>query len=174
MDYMSLGSKSRKTGFRLNKNVNKDEYSMENMDDYFDDEENIDDNDSNFNDKGSGIVSGQMRKARGVDPNRSGLSIKSPSQMNIIPQTQGNAFTPIASTPTVKRSTAILPFNKQSNYDQAHTTLDNTLSTHSAYTSKLSDFHTNYDIPETIVEEEDGDELTADERRIRQLSLIHI
>lgn len=39
MDYMNLGVKSRKTGLTVNKTVQKDEYSMENLNDFFKDEQ---------------------------------------------------------------------------------------------------------------------------------------
>ncbi|CAL9735903.1 inner kinetochore subunit Mif2p [Monosporozyma servazzii] len=168
MDYMSLGSKSRKTGFKLSKNVSKDEYSMENMDDYFDDEENRDNNNSNFNFKRSGMPFKQVPELRGFDPNRSGLSIKSPSQMNMLPQTEGSVFTPISSTPTLKSSTAMLSFNEPLSNDQIPTASDSVPQPQRAYKSDFSNFYTNYDIPETIVEEDDVDELSSNERKIRR------
>lgn len=39
MDYMSLGIRSRKTGLNVKDNVKKDEYSMENIDDFFNDDD---------------------------------------------------------------------------------------------------------------------------------------
>lgn len=39
MDYMNLGVTSRKTGIRARDNIEKDEYSMENVDDFFKEEE---------------------------------------------------------------------------------------------------------------------------------------
>ncbi|CAI4044706.1 Mif2p SKDI_11G1260 [Saccharomyces kudriavzevii IFO 1802] len=39
MDYMNLGLKSRKTGIDVKENIPKDEYSMENIDDFFKDDE---------------------------------------------------------------------------------------------------------------------------------------
>lgn len=39
MDYMSLGIKSRKTGLNVKDNIKKDEYSMESIDDFFNDDD---------------------------------------------------------------------------------------------------------------------------------------
>ncbi|KOG98236.1 Mif2p [Saccharomyces eubayanus] len=39
MDYMNLGLRSRKTGIDVKQNIPKDEYSMENIDDFFKDDE---------------------------------------------------------------------------------------------------------------------------------------
>lgn len=39
MDYMNLGITSRKTGLRVKEHIQKDEYSMENVDDFFQDDE---------------------------------------------------------------------------------------------------------------------------------------
>lgn len=39
MDYMKLGVKSRKTGLAVKEDVKKDEYSMENVDEFFRDDE---------------------------------------------------------------------------------------------------------------------------------------
>ncbi|KAL3241085.1 Mif2p [Nakaseomyces bracarensis] len=39
MDYMNLGLRSRKTGLDVKKNIQKDEYSMENIDEFFKDED---------------------------------------------------------------------------------------------------------------------------------------
>ena len=39
MDYMKLGLKSRKTGIDVKQDIPKDEYSMENIDDFFKDDE---------------------------------------------------------------------------------------------------------------------------------------
>ncbi|CDO95971.1 unnamed protein product [Kluyveromyces dobzhanskii CBS 2104] len=39
MDYMNLGVRSRKTGLTVDKTIQKDEYSMENLDDFFKDEQ---------------------------------------------------------------------------------------------------------------------------------------
>lgn len=41
MNYMNLGIKSRKTGIRVKENIRKDEFSMENIDDFFGDDSSI-------------------------------------------------------------------------------------------------------------------------------------
>ncbi|CCF57988.1 hypothetical protein KAFR_0D03400 [Kazachstania africana CBS 2517] len=72
MDYMNLGVKSRKTGLRVKNDINKDEFSMERIDDFFND-----DNDKDKLDRTPGTATRKW--------NRSGLSsphIFSPEVLN--------------------------------------------------------------------------------------------
>lgn len=164
MDYMHLGSKSRKTGFELNKKVDKDEHSMENMDAYFDEEESknslIRDSNNNKFDR----QSQKIRYIREFDPNRSGLSIKSPSQMNIIPPSRGSICNFVLKTPSLTgKYTSSPPHNETSSHRPISLSAGNVSLPQDTYKSDLSNFQTNYGIPETILEEEEEKEKEEDE-----------
>lgn len=91
---MLLGAKSRKTGFQLNKPCEKDKYSMENIDDYFNEEDN-----EHFN-------NGRIEKHESDDSkyfDRTDLSILSPSNIDSATSFNDIKLPSIGSTPVYNR-----------------------------------------------------------------------
>ena len=74
MDYMNLGIKSRKTGISVKDNIGKDEFDMENMDEFFKDNISVKSLSSSIR-KRSSILSPQIRNYRKSSTTRSNNNI---------------------------------------------------------------------------------------------------
>lgn len=141
MDYMLLGSKSRKTGFRLNKSCERDKYLMENINEYFNEEKNE-----------SPHVSDQTKRPKSKDNNifdKSNLSILSPLKIGII--ISPDKFN------DVPRGNIPLLIDDVESQNIVATPLYNKNSFHVKSNLDVKDFQSNYNIPE-IIEVEDEEE----------------
>ena len=104
MDYMNLGLRSRKTGLDVKQDIEKDEYSMENIDDFFDD-----DADSTMN-------SAQLNRYR--SRKSSLLPSQLPINQNILPsQIDDQGFKiPSPFINTSRRTSQLHSFNNNNNF----------------------------------------------------------
>lgn len=142
MDYMLLGAKSRKTGFQLNKLCGRDKYSMENMDDYFNEEGNE-----------SLHINCQSERHKSHDKNilnRSNLSILSPSKINTITSPDNLS--------DVSRGSASLLIDNIDSQNVVATPLYKGNSSQAKSISDITSFQSNYNISEIIEEEETEEE----------------
>lgn len=148
---MSLGTRSRKTGFKLNKAVEKDEHSMENIDAYFKEDEN------EPNSPKSSSYRKQTRSSKIMDSDKSTLSIQSPSQANITNNSQildRTTFSKNDNISFVNRSHTVVDSTKMFDHEVSndYSTPIKPYSRSYGSVSDTSHFNTDYNIPDTIEE----------------------